>query len=74
MIAEYSTDTLDLTPRVEGRGAYLKSLTFITAFLLHVSLEGFALGVQVDFLLGFIVLVSGMSVGSKIPVGTEIIL
>lgn len=47
VITEYSTDTLDLTPRVEGRGAYLKSLTFITAFLLHVSLEGFALGVQV---------------------------
>ncbi|KAF8361990.1 zipt-2.3 [Pristionchus pacificus] len=50
--SEYSTDTLDLTPRVEGRGAYLKSLTFITAFLLHVSLEGFALGVQKDELAG----------------------
>ncbi|GMS85382.1 hypothetical protein PENTCL1PPCAC_7557, partial [Pristionchus entomophagus] len=47
-----SMDTLDLSPREEGRSAYLKTLTFITAFLLHVSLEGFALGVQKDDLAG----------------------
>ncbi|GMR37615.1 hypothetical protein PMAYCL1PPCAC_07809, partial [Pristionchus mayeri] len=32
--------------KTDERGPYLKSLTFIVAFLLHVSLEGFALGVQ----------------------------
>ncbi|KAF8355996.1 hypothetical protein PRIPAC_97619 [Pristionchus pacificus] len=31
---------------LEGRAAYLKSLTFILSFLLHVALEGFVLGVQ----------------------------
>ncbi|GMR37614.1 hypothetical protein PMAYCL1PPCAC_07810, partial [Pristionchus mayeri] len=46
-----SADTLDLSPTDE-RGPYLKSLTFIVAFLLHVSLEGFALGVQKDELAG----------------------
>ncbi|GMT15231.1 hypothetical protein PFISCL1PPCAC_6528, partial [Pristionchus fissidentatus] len=47
-----TADTLNLTSRGEGRNAYLKSLTFIFAFLLHVSLEGFALGVQKDDLSG----------------------